>query len=344
MARVWAESKAPTRMLQPSRIELLGLGAGDLGLRFGVGVDHLEGVAHLLHHRLADIDAALAELPGQGLEARAGQEAADLHRPALRPHDRGRGQHRARRQGADAKATSANCPGHGTLPAAFAATIPEPPPRGGEGDAKLHRMDARMYRQDLFPPLEPYTTGMLPLDRHHTMYWEQSGNPHGVPILFLHGGPGAGATPTHRRFFDPAHYRIVIFDQRGAGRSLPLGSLEGNALAHLVEDIEVLRRHLGIDALGRLRRLVGLDPGARLCRGASRALPRLVLRGIFLCRAARDRLVPLWHAHRLSRGVARVLGLPARGRARRHPRRLFPPPDRSRSVAPHAGGAGVEHL
>ncbi|HEX3984947.1 MAG TPA: prolyl aminopeptidase, partial [Acidisoma sp.] len=73
-----------------------------------------------------------------------------------------------------------------------------------------------MHRQDLYPPIEPFTTGMLPLDSHHTMYWEQSGNPHGVPIVFLHGGPGAGATPTHRRFFDPAHYRIVVFDQRGA--------------------------------------------------------------------------------------------------------------------------------
>ena len=131
-----------------------------------------------------------------------------------------------------------------------------------------------MYRQDLYPPIEPYATGMLPLDSRHTMYWEQSGNPHGVPILFLHGGPGAGATPTHRRFFDPAHYRIVIYDQRGAGRSLPLGSLEDNTLAaphRRHRDAAAPSRHR---PLGGVRRLVGLDPGARLCRGASRPLPR----------------------------------------------------------------------
>ncbi|HVA35227.1 MAG TPA: prolyl aminopeptidase, partial [Stellaceae bacterium] len=87
-----------------------------------------------------------------------------------------------------------------------------------------------MGRQDLFPPIEPYQNGMLPLDGHHTMYWEQSGNPAGLPAVFLHGGPGAGATPTHRRFFDPAVYRIVVFDQRGAGRSTPAGETHDNTL------------------------------------------------------------------------------------------------------------------
>jgi proline iminopeptidase len=71
-----------------------------------------------------------------------------------------------------------------------------------------------MNRQDLFPPIEPFATGMLKLDAPHALYWEQSGNPRGLPIVFLHGGPGAGATPTHRRFFDPQHYRIIVFDQR----------------------------------------------------------------------------------------------------------------------------------
>ena len=141
-----------------------------------------------------------------------------------------------------------------------------------------------MYRQDLYPPLEPYTTGMLPLNSHHTMYWEQSGNPHGVPILFLHGGPGAGATPTHRRFFDPAHYRIVVCDQRGAGRSLPLGSLRDNTLRHLIADIEALRRHLGIDRWA----VFGGSWGSTLALAYAAANPErcrgLVLRGIFLCR------------------------------------------------------------
>jgi proline iminopeptidase len=141
-----------------------------------------------------------------------------------------------------------------------------------------------MYRQDLYPPLEPYTTGMLPLDSHHTMYWEQCGNPHGVPIVFLHGGPGAGATPTHRRFFDPAHYRIVVPDQRGAGRSQPLGSLKGNTTKALVADLETLRRHLAIDrwavfggSWGSTLALAYAEAHPESCRG-------LVLRGIFLCR------------------------------------------------------------
>ena len=80
-------------------------------------------------------------------------------------------------------------------------------------------MDVRHYRTDLFPEIEPYASGRLPLGGSHLMYWEQSGNPRGTPILFLHGGPGAGAAAAHRRFFDPRHYRIVIFDQRGCGRS-----------------------------------------------------------------------------------------------------------------------------
>ena len=99
----------------------------------------------------------------------------------------------------------------------------------------------------LFPEIEPYDSGMLSLDALHTMYWEQSGNPKGVPVLFLHGGPGAGSTPAHRRFFDPDHYRIVIFDERGSGRSTPLGGIRDNTTPHLIHDIETLRQHLGID-------------------------------------------------------------------------------------------------
>src|SRR5437868_1328858 len=89
-------------------------------------------------------------------------------------------------------------------------------------------------RRDLFPPIEPHRTGRLRLDARHTMYWEESGNPRGMPVLFLHGGPGAGATAVHRRFFDPTHWRIVIFDQRGAGRSTPLGEGRDNAPHHLL--------------------------------------------------------------------------------------------------------------
>jgi len=139
-------------------------------------------------------------------------------------------------------------------------------------------------RSELFPPLEPYSTGMLALDGLHQMYWEQSGNPAGVPVVFLHGGPGAGSSPEHRRFFDPAFYRIVVFDQRGSGRSLPHGELRDNTTDHLVADMERLREQLAID-----RWLVfGGSWGSTLALAYAEAHPAralgLVLRGIFLCR------------------------------------------------------------
>ncbi len=139
-------------------------------------------------------------------------------------------------------------------------------------------------RRDLFPPIEPYRTGTLRLDARHSMYWEQSGNPRGVPALFLHGGPGAGATPVHRRFFDPEYWRIVIFDQRGAGRSTPLGEIADNTPAHLVADIEHLRSSLGIDKW----LVFGGSWGSTLALHYAETHPQrclgLVLRGIFLCR------------------------------------------------------------
>ncbi|HZS81381.1 MAG TPA: prolyl aminopeptidase [Stellaceae bacterium] len=141
-----------------------------------------------------------------------------------------------------------------------------------------------MSRRDLFPPIEPYSSGRLAVDSRHTLYWEQSGNPRGIPVVFLHGGPGAGATPTHRRFFDPIAYRIIVFDQRGAGRSTPLGELTDNSTRHLVADMEVLRRHFGVE-----RWIVfGGSWGSTLALSYATAHPErcraLVLRGIFLCR------------------------------------------------------------
>src|SRR5262245_54334085 len=99
----------------------------------------------------------------------------------------------------------------------------------------------------LFDPIEPFETGMLPVSVAHTLYYEQCGNPHGQAALFLHGGPGGGLAEDYRRFFDPAAYRIVLFDQRGSGKSTPYASLEENTTWHLVEDIEKLRKHLGIE-------------------------------------------------------------------------------------------------
>jgi len=139
-------------------------------------------------------------------------------------------------------------------------------------------------RTELYPDIEPHATGMLPLDAIHTMYWESSGRPDGIPVVFLHGGPGAGSTPKHRRFFDPAAYRIVLYDQRGAGRSPPLGELRDNTTPHLIDDLERLRRHVGVE-----RWLVfGGSWGSTLALAYAEAHPDrclgLVLRGIFLCR------------------------------------------------------------
>ncbi len=142
-----------------------------------------------------------------------------------------------------------------------------------------------MPRGDLFPEIGPYETGYLPLSAEHVMYWEQVGNPRGRPALFLHGGPGAGAGAVHRRFFDPSFWRTVIFDQRGAGRSRPLGSLENNTTPDLVADIETLRRHLGIDRW----LLFGGSWGSTLALAYAQAHPDrvsgCVLRGVFLGRA-----------------------------------------------------------
>ena len=142
-----------------------------------------------------------------------------------------------------------------------------------------------MPRGDLFPEIGPYETGYLPLSAEHVMYWEQVGNPRGRPALFLHGGPGAGAGAVHRRFFDPSFWRTVIFDQRGAGRSRPLGSLENNTTPDLVADIEALRRHLGIERW----LLFGGSWGSTLALAYAQAHPDrvsgCVLRGVFLGRA-----------------------------------------------------------
>jgi len=139
-------------------------------------------------------------------------------------------------------------------------------------------------RPVLYPPLDPYRRGKLALDPLHTLPWEESGNPHGIPVVFLHGGPGGGTSPRHRQFFDPAFYRIVLFDQRGAGHATPLGELRDNTTQHLVTDIEMLREHLGIE-----RWLVfGGSWGSTLALAYGEAHPGrclgFVLRGIFLGR------------------------------------------------------------
>jgi proline iminopeptidase len=139
-------------------------------------------------------------------------------------------------------------------------------------------------RRELYAPIEPFDTGYMPAGAGHEIYYEQSGNPGGKPALFVHGGPGAGGDVNARRFFDPAGYRIVVFDQRGSGRSRPHASLEANTTWDLVADIEALRSRLGI-----ARWLVfGGSWGSTLALAYSQTHPRavseLVLRGIFLLR------------------------------------------------------------
>jgi len=136
----------------------------------------------------------------------------------------------------------------------------------------------------LYPPIEPFDSGRLRVSPLHELYYEQCGNPSGQPAIFLHGGPGAGLIPEYRQFFDPSVYRVVLFDQRGAGRSTPHASLEENTTWALVADIEGLRQHLGIE-----RWLVfGGSWGSTLSLAYAETHPErtsaLILRGIFLCR------------------------------------------------------------
>jgi len=138
--------------------------------------------------------------------------------------------------------------------------------------------------RDLYPEIDAYDQGMLPVSPVHTLYYEQSGNPEGLPVVFLHGGPGGGTVSDYRRFFDPAAYRIVLFDQRGAGKSTPHANLEDNTTWHLVADIERIREHLGIESWV----VFGGSWGSTLALAYAQTHPErvraLVLRGIFLCR------------------------------------------------------------
>ena len=138
----------------------------------------------------------------------------------------------------------------------------------------------------LFPALTPNRHGMLAVDDIHTIYWEECGNPDGIPVLFLHGGPGAGLSPQHRRFFDPQRYRVILFDQRGAGKSTPLGEWRNNTTQLLIADIERLRAQFGIDQW----LVFGGSWGSTLALAYGQAHPAaclgFVLRGIFLCTQA----------------------------------------------------------
>lgn len=137
---------------------------------------------------------------------------------------------------------------------------------------------------ELYPDIDPFCTHRLAVEPPHELYLEECGSADGIPVLFLHGGPGSGCEPYHRRFFDPARYRIILFDQRGCGRSIPHAVLQGNTTGALVADIEAIRKHLGI---GRWL-VFGGSWGSTLALAYGQAHPQrvtgLILRGIFLCR------------------------------------------------------------
>ena len=144
----------------------------------------------------------------------------------------------------------------------------------------------RHHRIGLYPVIEPYRTGMLDVGEGHHLYYEECGRPDGLPVIALHGGPGGGAAPSMRRFFNPDLYRIIIFDQRGCGRSRPFASVTANDTPRLVSDIETIRAALGIDRWV----VFGGSWGATLALAYARTCPdaalALILRGVFGCTKA----------------------------------------------------------
>ncbi|WP_029512984.1 prolyl aminopeptidase [Mycoplasmopsis iners] len=142
----------------------------------------------------------------------------------------------------------------------------------------------KTYLKYLYPEIEPYETGYLPEEDGHQVYYEVSGNPNGIPIVYVHGGPGGGTSPVCRRFFDPKHYKIVLFDQRGCGKSKPSLKLENNNSQKLVSDMERLRLHLKVKQWV----LFGGSWGTTLSLLYAIKFPQnvssLILRGVFLAR------------------------------------------------------------
>ncbi len=136
-----------------------------------------------------------------------------------------------------------------------------------------------------YPPIEPNQTGYLPVGGGHTLYWEECGNPKGKPVLFLHGGPGMGLSAYQRSFFNPDLYRIILFDQRGSGKSLPFASLENNTTWDLVNDIELLREHLGVQSWVVFGGSWGSTLGLAYAIKHPDSVKGLILRGIYLCRS-----------------------------------------------------------
>jgi proline iminopeptidase len=139
-------------------------------------------------------------------------------------------------------------------------------------------------RRTLYPEIQPYLTGRLKVSGSHELYYEESGNPQGKPVVFLHGGPGGGTEPKMRRYFDPSRYRIILFDQRGCGKSTPFASLEQNTTWDLVSDIETLRQHCRVERWQVFGGSWGSTLALAYAETHAERVTELVLRGIFLVR------------------------------------------------------------
>ncbi len=136
----------------------------------------------------------------------------------------------------------------------------------------------------MYPPIQPYHSEYLKVSSGHELYLEESGNRQGLPVVFLHGGPGIGCAPVHRQFFDPEKYRIILFDQRGAGKSRPHAKLENNTTQDLIDDMERIRQHLGVDRWVVFGGSWGSTLGLAYAQAHADRVLGLILRGIFLCR------------------------------------------------------------
>ncbi len=145
-------------------------------------------------------------------------------------------------------------------------------------------MMSDLPRRELYPPIEPNFTGFLEVGSGHQLYYEECGNPSGRPVVFLHGGPGGGCTPGMRRFWNPETYRIILFDQRGSGKSKPHASLENNTTWNLVDDIEVLRAALQIDRWQVFGGSWGSTLALAYCQSHPDHVTEIILRGIFMLR------------------------------------------------------------
>jgi proline iminopeptidase len=158
--------------------------------------------------------------------------------------------------------------------------------RWADGRPDQERNMSSREQFGLYAPIEPYRTGRLPVSNGHELYFEECGNRDGKPVVVVHGGPGGGSNPTMRRYHDPAKYRIILFDQRGCGRSTPHASLVENTTGHLIDDMERLRTHLGVDRWQVMGGSWGATLAVAYAETYTARVTEIILRGVFMLREA----------------------------------------------------------